>query len=243
MHGIGEECNVLHHAEDVRVAEHQAERVGPQSRAQRLQVGTAVGSEGQLAHLEVAEAAQVGRDRGPVVRMERARQPDHPPAGQEAAGHEHRLRGRRRAVVHAGVRHLEPEDERGEGLELEGRLQRALADLGLVGRVGGRELAAQEDLVHHRRNPVRVRARAEEHCRAARAGVAGRERAHVAAELGLGQALRQGDGRARPQRGRNVREQVVDRADADGRQHGGDVLGGVGVVAAHFPCSRAMWAR
>ena len=49
-----------------------------------------------------------------------------------------------------------------EGLELEDGLQRALGQLGLVGRVGGVELAAEQELVDRRRDVVRVGAGAEE---------------------------------------------------------------------------------
>src|SRR5207237_780109 len=77
------------------------------------------------------------------------------------------------------------------------------------------ELAAQKDLVHHRRNPVGVGARAEKHRRAARAGVAGGEHAHVAEQLRLGQARGQRDGRARAQIRRHARAQGGDRAGAD----------------------------
>ncbi len=52
-------------------------------------------------------------------------------------GHGHRLGRRRRLVQQAGVCHVKARQVADHGLEVEQRLQPALRDLGLVGRVGG----------------------------------------------------------------------------------------------------------
>src|SRR3990170_4255764 len=70
------------------------------------------------------------------------------PAACGAHGHHGGLGRGRRSVVVRGRNHVEPGQLGEERLVLVDRLQRALADLRLVGRVRGVELAAREDLVH-----------------------------------------------------------------------------------------------
>ncbi len=76
--------------------------------------------------------------------------------------HQHRLGQRRGAVVERGVRDVHAGQRGHHGLVFVQQLQRALAGLGLVRRVGGVELAARDDLPHRRRNMVLVRAGADE---------------------------------------------------------------------------------
>ena len=129
----------------------------PSARLQGGQVGRAVVERGQLLELE-AGRAEVGARRLEVVAMDGA-------AGQDALapggadGHQRRLGGRRRAVVVRGRDDVEAGQLGDERLVLVDRLQRALADLGLVGRVGRVELAARDDLVDRRRQEVAVDAR------------------------------------------------------------------------------------
>ena len=134
-----------------------------------------------------------------VLRVQRARQHDARPFRLDAQRHEHRLRGRRRAVVHAGVGHLHPEQHRDQRLKLEDRLQRPLAHLGLVRRVGGVELGPLQDLVDHRRHEVRVGAGAEEAV-LLRGRVACRQRFEPRPHLLLGEPGRQVDRGAGAQR-------------------------------------------
>ena len=61
---------------------------------------------------------------------------------RHAQAHQHRFRRRAAAVVQAGVGDVHAGQLADQRLVLEHRLQRALADLRLVGRVGGVELAA-----------------------------------------------------------------------------------------------------
>ena len=79
-----------------------------------------------------------------------------------ADGHQHGLGRRAAAVVEAGVRDIEAGEPRDERLVLEHDLQIALADLGLVRRVGRVELAAAGDLIDDGRDEVVVAAAAEE---------------------------------------------------------------------------------
>src|SRR5437879_6088388 len=91
-----------------------------------------------------------------------AKSPTPAPPAAPAPRHQHGLRGRRCAVVHARVRDVEAEQERAEGLKLEHGLQRPLAHLWLVGRVGGRELRTEQYLVDDRWDPMGIGTRAEE---------------------------------------------------------------------------------
>jgi hypothetical protein len=119
----------------------------------------ALGDQGDLVELE--PSAEVGRRRLPVVGMDAARDED-PVAPRRPAGHEGRLGGRRRAVV-VRCRHDVEVDQLGQQrLVLVDALERPLADLGLVRRVGRVPLAAEEQLVDGRWRPVAVDAGAEE---------------------------------------------------------------------------------
>ena len=104
-------------------------------------------------------------------------------------------------------------------LEFEDVLERALAGLRLVGRVGREKFAAGEEGVHDGRDEVIVGARAQETAARVEGPVAGGERRQMAEEVllgkGGGEVVRplQADGLG--DRG----EQIVDRLDADALQH------------------------
>ena len=190
---------------------------------ERGQVGRAVGQRRQLFERQVG-AGEVGPRRVEEVAMDRARC-QHAPALGRADGHQRRLGGRRGAVVVRRRDDVEPGQLGDQRLVLVDRLQRALADLGLVGRVGGVELAARQDLVDRRRDVVAVGAGAEE---AGQVGpVAPRQRLQALAQ---GQLVGSGGGRSRPSgphRCRDVGEELVDRVDAERGQHPRAVVGGV----------------
>ena len=67
----------------------------------------------------------------------RRRRPRPPSAPAGAADQRHRLGGRGRLVEHGGAGDRQPGEVGDHRLEVEQRLEPALADLGLVGRVGG----------------------------------------------------------------------------------------------------------
>ena len=114
----------------------------------------------------VAEAVDhIGIMRVQTAGNDRLAAPGHPPR------HQHSLTGRRRAVIHGGVGHLHAGQPAHLGLELEQNLQRALADLGLVRRVGGQELRALDQVIDARRHMVLVGAGADEERHRARGHV------------------------------------------------------------------------
>jgi hypothetical protein len=116
--------------------------------------------------------------------MDTARQQHAVALRVDAQRHEHRFGERRRAVVDAGVRHLEAEQDRDVGLELERRLERSLADLRLIRRVRGGELGSARDLLHDGGNEMAIATRALKRCRK---GVALSERRHLGYHLALAQ--------------------------------------------------------
>ena len=148
-----------------------------------------------------------------VVRMQAAGEHRLAAPG-DAVRHQHGLGAGGRAVVHRGVRHLHAGEQRHLGLELEQVLQRALGDLRLIGRVGGEELAALDQVIDGRRHVVAVGAGAdEERHRAGRDDVLRRHRrARARPPSRPGAAGRSG---RQPRRFRHVAEQVVDRGNAD----------------------------
>ena len=156
-----------------------------------------------------------------------ARGDDRLVPARDAVRHQDRFPHRGRAVVHRRVRDFAAEQARDLRLELEHHLQRALRDLGLVGRVAGQELAALDDVVDARRDVMLVGAAAEEEGHVARDHVLARKRRHVPFDRHLGGVHRQALDRPRQPRALgHVTEQFVDRAGADHAQH----LAAVGVA-------------
>ena len=233
---LGGTRHVLENSEDVRLPEHDGQRVGVERLPKAGEIGAPIGREGDLADRDVTDAAHVGGDDRAIVRMERSRDPDRAAARQDAPCHQHRLGRCRGAVVHARVGDLEAEEQRGKSLELEGGLQGALTHLRLVGRVSRQELRTQQDLVDGRGYPMRIRAATEEHGRTGAVAVPRRQRLDVCDELGLGEPGGQIDPGVGAERRRDLREQRVDRRDADRGEHRRDVGVGVRGVAAHVRC-------
>ncbi len=133
-------------------------------------------------------------------------------AAGDADGHHHGLGCAGGAVVHAGVGDLHAGEFADHGLELEHGLERALRDLGLVGRVAGEELAALDERVDDDGLVVAIDAGAEE------AGVAGGvgfgEGAEAVDDLGLGVLARDGEVARELVLGGDGGEEVVDGVDA-----------------------------
>jgi len=77
-------------------------------------------------------------------------------------GHEDGFGDGRTALVEGGVGDVQAGELADEGLELEDDLERPLADLGLVGRIGADELAPRAQVVDDRRDEVLVGSAAEE---------------------------------------------------------------------------------
>ncbi len=171
-------------------------------------------------------ALEIGLRRRPVVRMDAARDEDTL-AARRPAGHQGGF-GRRGGPVVVRCRDDVEVDQLGQQrLVLVDALERPLADLGLVGRVGRVPLAAQEELVDRGRAPVAVDAGAQERGEIGpvAGGQAGQAGGQLELRLGFGEVeLR------RAQADRDVLEQLVDGGETKGRQHPLAVVGGMGTV-------------
>jgi hypothetical protein len=227
---LGDPGHRLQEAEEIRVRGqdpgHRALGVG-QEPLQRLEVGrpggVAIGDQGDLLQLETT--LEIRRHRLSVLGVDPATDQDAL-AARRPTGHERRLGGGGRAVVMGGGDDIEIDELRDQRLVLVDRLERALADLGLIGRVGRVPLAAEQHLVDGRRRPVAIDAGAEEghQIRA----IAGGEPLQASRQLQLRFGRRQIEGRC-PKGFGDVGEELVDGWDAERVQH---VLSiGVGVRA------------
>jgi hypothetical protein len=217
----------LEDAERVGLADQHGRDRGPvaERALQGGQVGRTVVERGQLLEAE-AGRAEVSAGGVKVMAMDG-------PTGQDALttrgpdGHQRRFRGRSRAVVVRGRNDIEAGQLGDERLILIDRLQRALADLRLIGRVGGVELAARDDLVDRRRQEVAIHARPQEARQVD--SIAGRQalEARGKLELRLGPWQVEAMG---ADRGRDIGEEGVDALDAQCAQHPRPIVGRVGTV-------------
>ena len=176
-----------------------------------------------------------------VVRMQAARQQGLF-ALRHAVGHQHGLAGAGRAVIHRGVGDLHAGQRRDLRLELEEVLQRALRDLGLVGRVAGQEFRALDQMVHRGGDMVLVGAGPDEERHGRGRNVAGRHPRQDALDLELPLGTRQIDRRLQQLVGRHVGEQGIDIGDADAGQHVLAVGVGQGEIA-HEKCPLSVLGR
>ena len=163
-------------------------------------------------------------------------------AAGDADGHHDGLGRAGGAVVHGGVGDLHAGELADHGLELEGGLEGALGDLGLVGGIGGEELAAGDDGVDEHGAVVAVDAGAE---KGRVPGCVTRSKVAEAVD-DLGLAVLAGDVQValELELGGDGGEEVVDGADTDVGKHLGAILGGLREVAHRtgslWPCP---WAR
>ena len=138
----------------------------------------------------------------------------------DAVGHGHGLGGGGGLVEQRGVGQLHAGEVGHHLLEVEHGLEAALADLGLVGRVGGVPARVLQDVAQdHRRGVGAVVAHADQ--RGGRAVALG-QGAQGGQRLGLGAGGRQAPagGRSRIAAGHHAVDQLVERARADRGQHG-----------------------
>ena len=141
---------------------------------------------------------------------------EHAVAARRAAGHQRGLGGRGGAVVVRRGDDVEAGQLGDQRLVLVDALERALADLGLVRRVGRVPLAAEQDLVDRRRERVAVGAGAEE--RREVDPVARRQGPQAGGELELRLGRRRGPGAsARSAAGMSAKSSST--FDAEGREH------------------------
>ena len=106
-------------------------------------------------------AAEIRAQRLAVMRMDTAAD-QHTLAARGAAGHQSPFGRGCRPVVVRSRDHVHARQLAHHRLVLVDRLERPLADLGLVWRVRGVELASEEELVHDCRNEMAIGSRAEE---------------------------------------------------------------------------------
>ncbi len=205
-------------------ARHRSLIVG-QLGLQRGQVGGAVRERGQLLELEGA-GAEVGPRRLDVVAVDGATD-EHALTPGGADGHQRRLGRGRGAVVVGGGDDRQARQLGDERLELVDGLERALADLRLVGRVGGVELAAREHRVDRGRDVVLVHAGTEE--RDEVGAVAPGQGRQLAAEGQLRDRIGQVQAVGAHGWG-DIVEQLLDRLEAERGQHLRARVRGVGAV-------------
>ncbi len=218
----GQRRRRLETAEEVRLREDRAGGARARS-AEPLRVGRAAG----VRHLHDLHAEPRRERAHHLAHLRVQRLGDHDPgAARRLPGDVARVGGDRHPVVAGCVGDVHPGQLADRGLVLEDGLERSLAHLRLVGRVGREQLAALHDGVDDRRHVVVVHPGAEERELAARARVAPGQLTQVRPQLALGQR------RVDPQRPveadvrRDLGEQVGDRVHADRGQHRGPV--GVG---------------
>ncbi len=166
-------------------------------------------------------AVHVGVDGQPV------RRPAH-----RAVHQRHRLGGGGALVEHRGVGDLEAGQVGDHGLEVQQRLEPALADLRLVRRVGGVPGRVLEDVAAQHRRRQRVEVALPDHRH--RDGVGVGQGAQFGQRLLLAGRRRQlvqagrdavGGQRVEDACGQRLVGEFVERADADGLEHGRDGIG------------------
>ena len=226
MRPVGERIDILEPSKKVRLRDHERGEVLASVLAERGRRGDALGGAvGQLLELQPLVRGHRDGDLA-VVRMQRRRH-ENARRLRLAIGahcHERGFRGRGSALVHRGVRYLHGGEARDHALELVDQLQRPLAGLRLVGRVGAVELPARGDGPHRRGNVMLVGAGADE---GERRAVGARALAHQPPDLHLVELLGHAAEGADPQALRDLIEEILDTLDADGGEHRRDVRVGV----------------
>ena len=223
-------------AEQVRILDDDAGGLLVDARRQVL----AAGGHGRAGLQREALEARERRRGVAVMRVEIAG--DHRlRAPGDAVRHRHGLGRGRGAVIHGGVGHLHAGQQADLGLELEQVLQRALGDFRLVGRVGGEELAALDQVVHGRRDVVAVAAGPAEEGACARRPVPRGKPREPPLDLEFAGMVRQVHRPGQQRALGHVREQSLHRRRADRPEH----LAAVGVgdrqVAHQSSSSMKAW--
>ncbi len=200
------------HAEEVTVWQALAQVGGDDLDAERLGAGGQ--HRGGLA-------VHVGVDGQPVRR-----------AAYRAVHQRHRLGGGGALVEHRGIGDLEPGQVGDHRLKVQQRLETALADLGLVRRVGGVPGRVFKDVAAQHRWRQRVEVALTDHRYGDGVGV-GQARSSANASVsdgGRGQHIEAGRDAVGGQRvedacGQCLVGELVERTHADGLEHGGDGVG------------------
>ena len=170
----------------------------------------------------------IGREHLAIFRMHAASDEDGIASG-DADGHHGGFGGSGRPVIHRGVRDFHAGQFGNHRLKFEDRLQRSLREFGLIRRVGSEEFATRYERIDDDRAVVHIRACAKKASvsvaiffRALLEPVDNFRFRHLTWNVEIaGQAVFGGDGS----------EKIVDRAYADGFQHGGPVGGRLGKIS------------
>ena len=234
MARLGQCGHVADAAEDVGILHDHAAGLAVDHLGQCGEIGLALKLRGGMNDRIAVEAAHRLRGRG-VVRVQAGRE-DRLVPFRHPSGHRDRFPAGGGTVVHRRVRHRAAEQPRDLGLELEQHLQRALGYLRLVGRVGGEELAALDQVIDGSRDVVAICPGTEEERRLPGGKVLRRELGHVPLDRHFRRVHRQAlDWPGESCRFGYVGEEVVDRLDADHIEHRRPVGIGQGEVAHSDP--------
>ncbi len=206
---VGDGGDVFYGSKEVRGLDEDAGGVGGDGFCEGFEVDAAGFAE--VRHLFGGNLLmlRVGGDDLAVLGVDGAGDDGGVAAG-DADGHHDGFGGAGGAVVHAGVGDLHAGELADHGLELEHGLEGALGDLGLVGGVGGEELAAGDDGVDQDGLVVAIDAGAEEGGVAG--GVVGGEGLEGVDDFALGVLARDVEIALELVLGGDGGEEVVDRA-------------------------------
>ncbi len=218
---VREPIHFLQGAEEVGLLNDQRVEGLRLAAAERVRVDRAGGGERQLDQLHLLIAHdRAGRLQ--VAWMNAAGDEDaaRGPLAVRANRHQHGLGQPGGAVVDRGVRDVEPGQRGHHRLVLVDGLERPLARLRLVGRVGGEELAPRDEVPDRGRDVVVVASAPGE---AEHVVVARRPRGQVGHHVHLARARGHPGERRRAQTRRNLVEQRLDAVHPDRLEHRRDV--------------------
>ncbi len=163
-------------------------------------------------------ASQVGSHHLPVDGMDGSRRQNFPPPCCPAS-HDSRFRKGRRPIVHGGVGHIHARQQTDHRLVFVNSLEHALADLRLVGRVGGEKLRAAQNVADGPGNQVIIGAGAAKAHILIEIGVATAKFEEVGPDFPLRHRLRQVQLPLEPGLGRHILKKLLHRFQSKGIQH------------------------
>ncbi len=216
MRDLGDGIGVLDGPEEIRRLNQDAGGIRRDGFFQLFQIDAAVVLERNRRKRKIL-MMRVSSKNLAVFGMHTASDDHRTPSG-EADCHHHAFGGRGGTVVHGSVRNFHASEFADHGLELEDSLQSALGNLRLIRRVGSQKLAARDERIDDDRPVVRIGSGAE------KTGVAVAVFAGALAKpvhnFGFRHLTRNFQVAIEPVFRRDGSKQIVDRARADGLQHG-----------------------
>ena len=228
MDGPGQSSEVFHGAQEVGVAHQYCGYIAVQFRLQINQVRDTV-LEAHFHQLQIVVRREVGLEHLAIHGVEAPAHQHGAALLGHAHGHQRRFHTGGAAIVEAGIGHLEARQVADERLVLKDVLERALADLGLVGRVGREPFLAADERVDGRGHEVIVGPGPEE--LGAEAGVPVGEAHHLPGHLLFGALGGQVQFAFEARRFRYAHQQRLGVGHANGVQEGSILDGRRGQVA------------